>query len=85
MGLRYKFGLVGGLGVTAYVMIYGATQGVDPLILFLVAVLGVGLGVLAMLVTSWLFDRFYRPPKVSSEPPPDGTAEGDKPDVGGRL
>ncbi|MCJ7509371.1 MAG: hypothetical protein MUP14_00580 [Dehalococcoidia bacterium] len=60
MRLRYKTGLAGGLGVTAYVVIYGAIQGVDPLILVLVAVLGFGLGIPAMLLTSWLFDRFYR-------------------------
>jgi len=59
MRLRYKTGLACTLGGTAYVVIYGATQGVDPLILFLVAVLGVGSGVLAMLLTAWLLDRLY--------------------------
>jgi hypothetical protein len=61
MRLRYKFGLAGGLAATAYVLIYGAVIGVDPLVLFGVAVLGIAVGIPAMLATSWLFDRLASP------------------------
>jgi len=57
MRLRYKFGLAGGLAFTAYVVIYGAILGANPLVLLLVAVLVVGSGIPAMFATSWLFDR----------------------------
>jgi hypothetical protein len=60
MRLRYEFALACGLGVTAYSVIYGATQGVDPLMLFVAAVIFLASGTLGMLLVSWLFDRFYR-------------------------
>jgi hypothetical protein len=61
MRLRYKFGLAGGLAFTAYVVIYGAILGTNPLALLLVAVLVVGSGIPAMFATSWLFDRLASP------------------------
>ncbi len=60
MRLRYKTGLAYTVGVTAYAVIYGATQGLDLLILFMLMVICLASGTAGMLLTSWLFDRFHR-------------------------
>ena len=57
MRLRYKFGLAGGFAYIAYVVIYGAILGANPLVLFGVAILCIAVGIPTMLATSWLFDR----------------------------
>ena len=57
---RYTIGLACAVGVTAYVVIYGALQGGGPLILAVLAAVSLVSGVLGMFLTSWLYERLRR-------------------------